>query len=79
MTGIASSTMPAGWLVVVWKAETTLSRLSARVLRWPLPVAMISRSTSASASRSKVSRRFWMAAAPIPPSKYNPNRSRISR
>ena len=79
MTGIASRTMPDGWFVVVWKALTTLRRLRARVLRWPLPVAMISRSSSDSASRSKVSRRFWIAAAPIPPSKYRPKRSRISR
>lgn len=43
MTGTASRTMPAGLLVVVMKAETTLRRLSARVFFWPLPVAMISR------------------------------------
>ena len=51
-------------------AETTLSRLSARVFFWPLPVRMISRSDSASASRSKVSSRCWIAAAPMPPWKY---------
>ena len=45
--------MPSGLLVVVRNAETTLSRLSARVLRWPLPVRIVSRSDSASASRSK--------------------------
>ena len=39
MTGTQSSTMPLGSLVVVMNAVTTLSRLSARVLRWPLPVA----------------------------------------
>ena len=69
MTGTASSTMPAGLLSVVMNAETTFRRFRARVFFWPLPVAMISRSNSASASRSKVSRRFWIAAAPIPPSK----------
>ena len=51
------------------KAVTTRRRLSARVFFWPLPVAMISRSSSASASRSKFSRRFCSAAAPMPPSK----------
>ena len=55
MTGTASRTMPAGLLVVAWNAVTTLSRLRARVFFWPLPVAMISRSSSASASRSKAS------------------------
>ena len=69
MTGMQSRTMPIGLFVVVWKAVTTLSRLSARVFFWPLPVAMISRSSSDSASRSKVSRRRLIAAAPIPPSK----------
>ena len=38
MTGTQSSTMPIGELRVVRNAETTLSRLSARVLRWPRPV-----------------------------------------
>ena len=71
--------MPSGLLVVVRNAETTLSRLSARVLRWPLPVWMISRSDSDSATRSKVCSRFWIASAPIAPSKYFPNRIFISR
>ena len=79
MTGTQSSTMPIGELRVLRNAETTLSRLSARVFFWPLPVRMISRSDSASASRSKVSRRVWIAAAPMPPEKYMPKRSRISR
>ena len=79
MTGTQSSTMPLGSLVVVMNAVTTLSRLSARVLRWPLPVATISRRSSASASRSKLARRAWIAAAPMPPEKYMPKRSRISR
>ena len=68
-----------GLLRVDRKAETTLRRLSARVFFWPLPVAMISRSRSASASRSKDSRRDLIAAAPMPPLKYMPKRSRISR
>ena len=46
---------------------------------------MVSRSVTASASRSKFSSSWRMAAAPMPPSKYSPkpyaepNRSRISR
>ena len=79
MTGTQSRTMPIGELRVLRNAETTLSRLSARVFFWPLPVRMISRSDSASASRSKDSSRCWIAAAPMPPSKYIPKRSRISR
>ncbi len=79
MTGTQSSTMPLGLLVVCRNAETTLRRLSARVFFWPLPVLMISRSFSASSSRSKVSRRFCSAAAPIEPEKYVPKRSRSSR
>lgn len=69
MTGTASRTMPVGEFVVVRNALTTLRRLSARVFRWPLPVRMISRRFSASASRSNASRRFWIAEAPIEPSK----------
>ena len=46
MTGTASSTMPCGLLPVLRNASTTLSRLSARTLRWPLPLAMVSRSDS---------------------------------
>ncbi|MPM33219.1 hypothetical protein SDC9_79788 [bioreactor metagenome] len=65
MTGTAFSTMPSGELPVSRKARTTLRRLSARVLRWPLPLRMISRSESASAARSKLSRRFWIASAPM--------------
>ena len=79
ITGTQSSTMPMGELVVDRNALTTLRRLRARVFFWPLPVAMVSRSEAASASRSKVSRRFCSAAAPIPPSKYMPKRRRISR
>src|SRR5699024_1620689 len=66
ITGTQSSTMPSGELVVVRKAETTLSRLSARAFFWPLPVAMTSRRASASASRSKSRRRCWSASAPMP-------------
>ncbi len=65
MTGTASRTMPSGLLLVLRNASTTLSRLSARTLRWPLPFAMTSRSASTSASMSKVSRRFWIAVAPM--------------
>ncbi len=79
MTGTQSSTMPSGLFVVVRNADTTLRRLSARVLRWPLPVRIVSRSDSASATRSKVCRRFWIASAPIAPSKYLPKRNFISR
>ena len=79
MTGTASSTMPCGWLSVLRNASTTLSRFRARTLRWPLPVAMVSRSDSTSASTSKVSRRFWIAVAPMWPSKYLPNQFFISR
>ena len=39
MTGTPSSTMPIGLLRVLRNAETTLSRLSARVFFWPLPLA----------------------------------------
>ena len=79
MTGTASSTMPSGLLPVLRNASTTLSRLSARTLRWPLPVAMVSRSDSTSASMSKSWRRFWIAVAPMWPSKYLPNQFFISR
>ncbi len=71
--------MPRASLRVLRNAETTLSRLSARVFFWPLPVAMISRSDSASPSRSNEATRSWMAWAPMPPLKYIPKRSRISR
>ena len=47
-----------------------LEALEGADLRWPLPLAMVSRSDSTSASRSKDSRRFWIAVAPMPPSKY---------
>ena len=48
MTGTASRTMPCGWLPVLRNASTTLSRLRARTLRWPLPLAIVSRSDSTS-------------------------------
>jgi hypothetical protein len=38
MTGTQSSTMPSGELRVFRNAATTLSRLSARIFRWPLPL-----------------------------------------
>ena len=79
MTGMQSSTMPIGLLRVFRKAETTLSRFSARAFRWPLPVRMVSLSCCASPSRSKLASRSWMACAPMPPRKYRPKRSRISR
>ncbi len=56
-----SRTMPIGLLRVFRKAETTLSRLSARAFFWPLPVRMVSRRLFASASRSNVASRSWMA------------------
>ena len=56
-----SSTMPSGLLVVFRNAETTFSRLSALAFRWPLPVRMISRRLAASASRSKLPTRSWIA------------------
>ena len=79
ITGMQSRTMPIGELRVFRNADTTLSRLSARAFFWPLPVRMVSRRSLASASRSKVASRSWMAWAPMPPRKYRPNRSRISR
>ncbi|CVM13888.1 Uncharacterised protein [Streptococcus pneumoniae] len=79
ITGTASRTMPSGELSVVRNALTTFRRFKARVLRWPLPVLMVSRSISDSASRSKVCRRRWIASAPIEPSKYWPYLSRMAR
>ena len=78
MTGTASSTMPCGLLPVLRKASTTLRRFSARTFFWPLPVAMVSRRFSTSAAMSKLSRRFWIAVAPMWPSKYLPNQFFIS-
>ena len=72
ITGTASSTIAAGEPPVERNALTTLRRLSARVFFWPLPWMMTSFSFSASAARSKVSRRCWTAAAPMPPLKYLP-------
>ena len=69
ITGIASSTMPIGLFSVLRNALTTFSRFSARVLRCRLPVSICSLRFSASASRSKLSRRFWIASAPMYPSK----------
>ena len=69
ITGMQSSTMPIGLLRVDRNAETTFSRLSARALRWPLPVRMVSRRLRASASRSKLASRSWIAWAPMPPRK----------
>ena len=54
-----------GWLPVLRKASTTLRRLRARTFFWPLPLAMVSRSDSTSASMSKSWRRFWIAVAPM--------------
>ena len=61
ITGMQSSTMPSGLLVVFRNADTTLSRFSARALRWPLPVLIVSRRFAASASRSKLPTRSWIA------------------
>ena len=69
MTGMQSSTMPIGLFRVDRNADTTLSRLSARALRWPLPLRMVSRRLAASFSRSKLASRSWMAWAPMPPRK----------
>ena len=66
-------------LDVFKKEETTRRRLIERVFFCPFPVAMMLRSDSASAARSKVSKRCLIAAAPIDPLKYIPKRSRISR
>ena len=79
ITGMQSSTMPMGELRVFRNALTTLSRFSARAFFWPLPMRIVSRRLCASASRSKLASRSWMACAPMPPRKYRPNRSRISR
>ena len=79
MTGTQSSTMPSGELVVARNDATTLSRLSARIFFWPLPERIVSRSDSASASRSKFLISVWSDSAPMPPSKYSPKRSRSSR
>ena len=69
ITGMQSSTMPIGLFLVDRNADTTFSRLSARALRWPLPVRMMSRSDCASPSRSKLASRSWIAWAPMPPRK----------
>ena len=79
MTGTQSSTMPFGELRVLRNAATTFSRLSARIFFWPLPERIVSRSDSASASRSKPASSVCSASAPMPPSKYSPKRSRSSR
>ncbi len=65
MTGTTCSTIAAGELPVARKELTTRRRLMARIFFWPLPVAICSRSSSPSASRSKASRRFWIASAPM--------------
>ena len=69
ITGMQSSTIPIGLLRVDRNAETTFSRFSARALRWPLPVRMVSRRLRASPSRSKLASRSWIACAPMPPRK----------
>ena len=69
ITGIFVSTMDAGEFPVTTKALMTLSRLMARALRGPESEAMVWRSASTSAARSKVSSRFWMAEAPMSPLK----------
>ena len=85
MTGTASRIIHSGRLGLRRKADMTFSRLSARACRWPLEVWMVSRSASASLSRSIASSRSRIAAAPMPPLKWSPkpcgepNRSFISR
>ena len=60
-------------------AETTLSRLMALALRWPLAVSMTSRRKTSSASRSRRAMRSLTASAPMPPVKYSWKRSCSSR
>ena len=79
ITGTQSSTMPSGEFVVFRNDATTFSRLRARSFFCPLPVRIVSRRVCASASRSKFCSSVWSASAPMPPSKYSPNRSRSSR
>ena len=62
----------AGLFVVVINALTTFRRLIARVFLAPFPVSESSVSIACSVSRSNVSRRFLIAAAPISPLKYMP-------
>ena len=69
ITGMQSRTMPIGLFRVFRNADTTLSRFSARAFFWPLPLRIVSRSDAASASRSKVPSRSWIAWAPMPPRK----------
>ena len=69
ITGMASSTIASGRLVVPKNALITFKRFKARDFFWPLPVAITSRKRSASPSRSKVSKRRLIAAAPMPPVK----------
>ena len=69
MTGMLSRTIDSGAVPVMRKALTTLRRLMARVLRWPVPFSTISARAEASASRSKLRRRAWMASAPMEPLK----------
>ena len=69
ITGILVRTIEAGELPVATKALMTFRRLMARALRGPESEAMVWRSAATSPSRSKVSRRFWMADAPMSPLK----------
>ncbi len=69
MTGTQSSTMPIGELPVAWNAATTLSRLRARSFFCPLPLRMVSRSDSTSASMSKFCSSVWIDSAPMAPVK----------
>ncbi|SKV57815.1 Uncharacterised protein [Mycobacteroides abscessus subsp. abscessus] len=64
--------MPPGELVEFWNAATTFRRLSARSFFCPLPLRMVSRRFSASASRSKFWISFCTASAPMAPVKYSP-------
>ncbi len=85
MTGIASRTIHSGRLVLRRNAEATFRRFRARAWRWPFEVWIVSRSDSASASRSIWPSSSRMAAAPMPPLNRSqkpygePNRSFISR
>ena len=73
MTGIASRIMFSGLLSELMNADTTLSRLTARLCFWPFAVRTCSSRSSRSASRSTCSSRSRTASAPMPPRKYSPN------
>ena len=69
MTGMTSRIMSVGLFVDFRNASTTLRRLMALARFWPLPLAMVSRSSSATAARSMASSRSRTDSAPMPPVK----------